>query len=165
MSRNHPVMIGLLLTWLVLGACTQPALPTGPGAPAATSAPLQEEQAQGHGMELHQAGHGGQVGMTMGAAKGGADFHIEIVSDKPGQYQVYLSDANREPVSPEGYTGTLALVNPDGSEIASIPLHAMAAHLMAQGGPADVSQADVRITLEGPDLTDVLEMEFTITYE
>jgi hypothetical protein len=162
MSRKHTLMIGLLLISLIVGACAQPA---SPGAPAATSASTQGEQAQGHGMELHQTGHGGQVGMAKGAARGGADFHVEIVSDKPGQYQVYLSDANREPVSPEAYKGTLALVNPDGSEIASIPLHAMTDHLIAQGGPTNVSQADVRITLEGPDLADGLEMEFTITYE
>lgn len=124
-----------------------------------------EEVGTEHGMEAHQAKHGGQVGMAMHAAKNGTDFHIEIVSETPGEYQVYLSDNNREPVSPEGYQGTVAVIRPDGSEIASMPLESMGDHLMAQGGPTDdASQLDVRVTVEGPDLADMLEMEFTLLY-
>ena len=119
----------------------------------------------GHGQELHEQAHGGQVGMARAATVGGADFHIEIVSDAPGQYLVYLSDENREPVAPKGYKGTLAVINPDGSEITSMPLIVREDHLIAQGEPTGGSQMDVRITLEGPDLTDVLEMDFTILYE
>ena len=119
---------------------------------------------QGHGQELHQAGHGGQVGMASAAAVDGTDFHLEIVSDAPGQYLLYLSDKDREPVDPEGYEGALAVVKPDGSEIASLPFKVMEDHLLAEGGPADVSQADVRITLKGPGLAEELEMDFTILY-
>jgi hypothetical protein len=103
--------------------------------------------------------------MARAAAVGGADFHIEIVSDTQGQYLVYLSDENRESVAPEGYKGTLAVIKPDGSEIDSMPLIVKEDHLIAQGGPSDVSQIDVRMTLEGPDLTDVVEMDFTILDE
>lgn len=124
-----------------------------------------EEMVTEHGMEAHQPMHGGQVGMAMHAAKDGTDFHLEIVSEAPGEYQVYLTDNNREPVSPEGYEGTVALIRPDGSEIASMPLESMGDHLMAQGGPTeDAEQLDVRVTVEGPDLADMLEMEFTLLY-
>ncbi len=119
----------------------------------------------GHGMEMHESTRGGQVGMAMGAMVSGGDFHIELVSEAPGQYLLYLSDENRELISPEGYEGTLALINPDGSEIASLPLAVMADGLTAQGGPTDISQANVRISLKGPDLGDLLEMEFEIAYE
>lgn len=124
-----------------------------------------EEQGMEHGMEAHQPKHGGQVGMAMHAAKDGTDFHLEIVSETPGEYQVNLSDNNREPVSPEGYEGSVAVIRPDGSAIATMPLMVMGDHLMAEGGPADdVSQQDVRITVEGPDLAETLEMDFTVLY-
>lgn len=124
----------------------------------------EHSEEEGHAAEMHEPAHGGQVGMSMGTAIGGADFHLELVSAAPGQYIVYLSDADRTPVSPEGYSGTLALIRPDGSEIASIPFMAMADHLMAEGGPTDLDQADVRVALEGPDLEGTLEMEFSIVY-
>jgi len=124
----------------------------------------QEEKGVEHGMEAHQADHGGLVGMAMDATHDGTDFHLELVSDAPGQYRLYLSDNNREPVSPEGYEGTLAIIRPDGSEIASMPLMVMEDYLMAEGGPTDVSQLDTRIAIEGPDLKSLVEMEFTVSY-
>ena len=124
----------------------------------------QEEKGMEHGEEAHQAGHGGFVGMAMDATHDGTDFHLELVSDAPGQYRLYLSNNNREPVSPEGYEGTLAIIRPDGSEIASMPWQVMGDHLLAEGGPGDASQLDVRIAIEGPDLKDMLEMEFTVLY-
>jgi hypothetical protein len=123
-----------------------------------------EEESQGHGQEMHEAAHGGQVGMARGVAPGGSDLHLEIVSDTPGQYRVYLSDGNREPVSPEGYEGTLAVIRPDGSEIANMPLEVMEDHLQAEGGPTDVSQVDVRLTLQGANLSNPVEMDFTVPY-
>ncbi len=122
------------------------------------------EETEGHGAEAHQSAREGQVGMARAAAVGGADFHLEIVSDTPGQYLVYLSDEDRKPVSPEGYEGTLAVIKPDGSEIASMPLKVVGDHLVAEGGPTDDSQVDVRISLKGPDLIDVVEMDFTLSY-
>jgi hypothetical protein len=77
---------------------------------------------------------------------------------------VYLSDGNREPVSPEGYEGTLAVIRPDGSEIANMPLEVMEDHLQAEGGPTDVSQVDVRLTLQGANLSNPVEMDFTVPY-
>ena len=50
------------------------------------------EEPEGHGAEAHQSAREGQVGMARAAAVGGADFLLEIVSDTPGQYLVYLSD-------------------------------------------------------------------------
>ena len=121
-------------------------------------------QEVGHGAEAHQPASEGQVGMARAAAVGGADFHLEIVSETPGQYVVYLSDENRKPVSPEGYEGTVAVIKPDGSEIASMPLKVVEDHLVAEGDSTDDSQVDVRITLKGPDLTGVVEMDFTLSY-
>ena len=40
----------------------------------------------------------------------------------------------------------------------------MTDHLMAEGGPTDLDQADVRVALQGPDLEGTLEMEFSIVY-
>lgn len=122
------------------------------------------EEKVGHGAEAHQSTREGQVGMARAAAVGGADFHLEVISDIPGQYLVYLSDENRKPVSPEGYEGTLAVIKPDGSEIASMPLAVKGDRLVAEGGPTDVSQVDVRISLKGPDLIDRVEMDFTLSY-
>jgi hypothetical protein len=122
------------------------------------------EETGGHGAEAHQPASEGQVGMARAAAMSGADFHLEIVSETPGQYLVYLSDENRKPVSPEGYEGTVAVVKPDGSEIASMPLKVVGDHLVAEGGPTDDSQLDVRLNLKGPDLIDVVEMDFTLSY-
>jgi hypothetical protein len=117
-----------------------------------------------HGAAAHQAAQSGQLGMAMNALKNGADFHLEIVSEIPGQYRLYLSDNNRKPLSPEGYKGAVAVIRPDGSEIASIPLVVRADHLQAEGGPTDpVSQLDVRVTIEGPDLVEVQEMDFTLS--
>ncbi|MBI1882358.1 MAG: hypothetical protein HYR94_29650 [Chloroflexi bacterium] len=159
------LLIGLLI---FLMACSGTATPAPVSAPTPTQEEMMEHEMvaepQGHGQELHGAAHGGQVGMAAEAAVGGGDFHLEIVSDAPGQYRVYLSDENRKPVSPEGYEGTLAVIRPDGSEIASMPLMVMGGHLQAEGGPTDVSQVDVRITLKGLGLSDTLEMDFTIPY-
>ena len=125
-----------------------------------------DEGGMEHGVEAHQEAHDGQVGMAMHALKSGADFHLEIVSEAPGQYILYLSDNNREPISPEGYKGSVAVIRPDGSEIAKMPFMVMGDHLRAEGGPTDeVSQLDVRVTVEGPDLVDILEMDFTLLYE
>jgi hypothetical protein len=118
----------------------------------------------GHGQELHEAAYDGQVGMARAAMMDGTDLHLEIASDAPGQYRLYLSGQNREPVSPEGYQGTLAVIEPNGSEIAIIPLTVEGDHLVAEGGPTDLSQMDVRLRLEGPNLTDILEMDFTLSY-
>jgi hypothetical protein len=125
-----------------------------------------DETGMEHGAEAHQTAHGGQVGMAAHALKSGADIHLEFVSDAPGQYILYLSDNNREPISPEDYKGSVAVIKPDGSEIASMPFMVMADHLRAEGGPTDeASQLDVRVTIEGPDLVDIVEMDFTLLYE
>ncbi len=167
--RSTFIVLALLVGLLsFLTACGGAAT----SAPASAPIPTQQEgmehemgeEPKGHGQELHETAHGGQVGMARRAAIGGGDFHLEIVSDAPGQYRVYLSDENREPVSPEGYEGTLAMIRPDGSGIASMSLMVTGDHLQAEGGPTDVSQVDVRITLKGPGLSDTLEMDFTISY-
>ena len=160
---------------LIISACASSQAISEPTlTPESTTAPtpIQQEEMEhtmgeeqtGHGQELHGAAHGGQVGMAMDAAVGGGDLHLEIVSDTPGQYEVYLSDENRQPVSPKGYEGTLAIIRPDGSEIASMPLMVAGDHLQAEGGPTNVSQIDVRVMLKGPGLSDRLEMDFTIPY-
>lgn len=165
------LVISFVFVTLIISACGSSQATLTPES-ATSPTPIQQEEREhnmgeeqtGHGQELHGAAHGGQVGMAMDAAVGGGDLHLEIVSDTPGQYEVYLSDENRQPVSPEGYEGTLTIIRPDGSEIASMPLTATGDHLQAEGGPTDVSQVDVRITIKGPGLSDRLEMDFTIPY-
>jgi hypothetical protein len=160
MSKKLFSLIIAILLILALNGCSQAALSEAPTADTSERVGQQE----GHGTELHGAAHGGQVGMAMDAAVDRSDVHLEIVSAAPGQYQVYLSDESRQPISPTGYEGVLAIIRPDGSEIASMPLRATGDHLQAEGGPTDVSQVDVRITLKGSGLSDTLEMDFTIPY-
>jgi hypothetical protein len=143
---------------LVTVGCATTATDTA-GAPVLTS-----EKEMAHGAEAHQPAHEGQVGMARAAASDGADLHLEVVSATPGHYLVYLSDEQRQPIPPEGYEGTVAVIKPDGSEIASLPLKAKGDHLIAEGGPTAGSQLDVRITLKGPGLVDKLEMDFTLSY-
>ncbi len=175
MSIKSSLAILFVFITFVLPACgssQSASAPVPTPQPTTAPTPVQQEGVEhtlreepiGHGQELHEAAHGGQVGMAMDAAGGGGDLHLEIVSDTPGQYEVYLSDENRQPVSPEGYEGALAIIRSDGSEIASMPLMVTGDHLQAEGGPTDVSQIDVRITLKGPGLSDTVEMDFTIPY-
>lgn len=56
------------------------------------------------------------------------------------------------------------VIKPDGSEIASMPLKVVGDHLVAEGSSTHDSQVDVRISLKGPDLIDVVEMDFTLSY-
>ena len=169
MNRILTVVLPMSIALIVTVGCAG-AAPTPTATPEEeTMAGMEQkmdEAGMEHGMEAHQEAHDGQVGMAMNALKSGADFHLEIVSDAPGQYTLYLSDNNREPVSPEGYTGSIAVIRPDGSEIAKMPFMVMGDHLKAEGGPTDdVSQLDVRLTVEGPDLVDIVEMDFTLLYE
>ena len=176
MNKALTFVLLVSLTLIVaVGCATAASEPTATPMPAAeegiahdmeTEEMTQEkvEETAGHGAEAHQPASEGQVGMARAAAVGDTDFHLEIVSETPGQYLVYLSDENRKSVSPEGYEGTVAVIKPDGSEIASLPLKVVEDHLVAEGGPTDDSQVDVRIALKGPDLIDVVEMDFTLSY-
>lgn len=105
----------------------------------------------------HSAHHGGLLGMS-------GDLHLEIVSEEPGEYRIFMSDALREPINPEGVSGVLVL-NPGKDHEMELPLQVMhGEHLMASGGPADVGMMDVSIRLDGTPEGHV-EMDFTISYE
>lgn len=175
MKKVVTIVLLIGLTLIVAVGCTPAApQPTATPMPAAAEGMAHDmetdEMAQkavekgGHGAEAHQPTSGGQVGMARAVAVGGADFHLEIVSPAPGQYVVYLSDENRKPIDPAGYEGTVAVIKPDGSEIASMPFKVREDYLVAEGGPTDNSPVDVRISLKGPDLIELVEMDFTLSY-
>jgi hypothetical protein len=105
----------------------------------------------------HSAHHGGLVGMS-------GDLHLEIVSAQAGEYQVYLSDAFRQPINPEGVSGTLVLM-PGMDDEMELPLQVMhGEYLAASGGPTDVNAMDVSIRLDDTPEGQV-EMDFTLSYE
>lgn len=103
----------------------------------------------------HSPHHGGLVGMS-------GDLHLEIVSPQAGEYQVYLSDALRQPIDPAGVSGVLVL-NPASDQPVELPLQVMAGeYLAASGGPTDVDSLDVSIRLDGTPQGHV-EMDFTLS--
>lgn len=125
----------LLALALALTAC---ASPVTPAAPTPTTLPATVTEPAAH-ME-HRAQHGGQLGMS-------ENIHIEIVSERPGEYKVYLSDAAGRPLPLEGARLEVALIDTSGNELLVMPARLAddAEYFIAQGGPTDVMQLDVRV--------------------
>lgn len=101
----------------------------------------------------HSPHHGGVVSMFR-------DLHLEFVSEQPGEYRVYLTDAYRRPISPEGVSGTLVLMPETDHEVA-LPLQVVdGEYLAASGGPTDGMPMDAKIMLDGIPEGHV-ELQFT----
>ena len=63
---------------------------------------------------VHEAEHGGQLGMS-------ETVHIEIVSQQPGEYIIYLSDPSGDPLPLVGVTVEVALIDTAGNELEVLP--------------------------------------------
>jgi hypothetical protein len=109
---------------------------------------------------VHEAQHGGQLGMS-------EEMHIEIVSEHPGDYRVYLSDSSGNPLPLEGVTLDVALIDSAGHELLVLPATRSngGEFFMATGGPTDFTQADVRIKVLLAENTEPVEMDFTLQYQ
>ncbi|MGQ0601881.1 MAG: hypothetical protein ACT4QE_09325 [Anaerolineales bacterium] len=142
----------LSLIAVLLAACA--------GAPAATP-PASSGPSPTAGEHMkHEARHGGQLGMSK-------TLHIEIVSEHPGEYHVYLYDPAGTPLSLEGVRFELALIDASGNELFNIPasLADSGDFFDAHGGPTDLTQADARITVWPIGTTEPVEMDFTLHYQ
>lgn len=93
----------------------------------------------------HSPHHGGQVGMK-------GDVHVEIVSDGPGAWRVFLTDMFRQPMTATGWTGEIVLF-PDDDAPGSVGLAPSpdATWLQATAPPAGRSPVDVRVQLVAPE--------------
>jgi hypothetical protein len=125
-------------------------MPTDSGMPMPTDA----------GHMVHEAEHGGQLGM-------GETVHIEIVSQQPGEYIIYLSDPSGDPLPLEGVTVELALIDLAGNELQVFPakLSGDGKYFVAEGEPADPSNTDVRVKVRLPEGAEPVEMDFTLRYQ
>lgn len=159
------------LTWLapfavMIAACAPrldlPATPTPTPTQANMTMPTEAGMTMPTDAEhmVHEAEHGGQLGM-------GETLHIEIVSQQPGQYTVYLSDPSGDPLPLEGVTVEVALIDPAGNELQVFParLSDDGEYFVAEGEPADPSRTDVRVKVRLPEGADPVEMDFTLQYQ
>lgn len=154
---NRPRTINwLLLSALLIGGCAPTS--TGPATPTPTQASTTTPVAAGH--MLHEAPHGGQLGM-------GETLHIEIVSERQGEYTIYLSDPSGNPLPLEGVTVEVALIDHAGNELLVLParLSDDGQSFVAEGEPTDPSQADVRVKVMLPQNAELVEMDFTMQYQ
>lgn len=110
-------------------SATQPteAIPLSPEEAATGAAKGEEPKPMKHGEMAHHAGHGGQLGMV-------ADWHIEMTVPKPGQYQVFLTDAYGKAAAMGKLAGTLTVTDASGKAV-ELPLAAAGDHLEASGDP------------------------------
>ncbi len=101
---------------------------------------------------VHQARHGGELQMT-------ADFHVEVVSERPGEYKIYLYDPTGKPIPPEGNRVEVALVDSAGKIVSVFPARLVSGveYFIASGGPTNVPKTDLRLTiyLKGKPATEV----------
>jgi hypothetical protein len=109
---------------------------------------------------VHEAQHGGQLGMS-------EEMHIEIVSERPGDYRVYLSDSSGNPLPLEGVTLEVALIDSAGHELLVLPATRSngSEFFIATGGPTDIRQADVRVKVIPAENAEPVEMDFTLQYQ
>ncbi len=161
----------MLVLSLLMAACASPstAPATTPPTPANTTtlvtptpmpAGMTMSMPTTEGHMVHAAEHGGQLGM-------GETLHIEIVSEQPGQYAIYLSDPSGNPLPLEGVTLAVALIDPAGNELQvfTARLAGDGQYFVAEGQPAYVTQTDVRVTVVLPGNAEPVEMDFTLQYQ
>jgi hypothetical protein len=105
---------------------------------------------QGSTFHDHRPFHGGYVGMV-------GDRHIEIVlvpAGEQSEIQLYLSDAYRQPLSPEGARAELTF--PHGTPLA---LHPLAGSLVGRV-PRPKGALDTHVALTFPGEQEPVEMDF-----
>lgn len=91
----------------------------------------------------HSPHHGGQVAMK-------GDTHLELVSESPGRWRVFLTDAFRRPLSAEGWSGALA-ISPDAPDEREAALTVDGDALLAVTSPAARRPIDLRVNLVAPE--------------
>ena len=156
-----PLLIALSV---LVSACSGPAATNPPTQPAASPTPTSTPASMtastpGAHMD-HEAQHDGQLGMS-------ENLHIEIVSERPGEYKVYLSDPSGNPLPLEGVTLEVALIDSAGNELLILPASVAESgeYFIATGGPSDLTQTDVRIKVVPAENTEPVEMDFTLQYQ
>ena len=109
---------------------------------------------------VHEAQHGGQLGMS-------ETMHIEIVSDRAGEYQVYLYDSLGNPLPLKGVTVELALIDTAGKELQIVPasLSVNADYFFSKGSATNLARTDVRVKVSLPNNAKPVEMDFTLQYQ
>ncbi len=159
--RANVALLIALSIWV--SACSGPTAGTPTTQPAALPAPTSTPASMtastpGEHM-VHKAQHGGQLGMS-------EELHIELVSEQPGEYKVYLSDPAGNPLPLEGVTLEVALIDPAGNELLVLPAQVAESgdYFIATGGPTDLTQADVRVKVVPTENTKPVEMDFTLQY-
>lgn len=142
---------------VVVTACAT--APTPPPTAASTPTPGSMTASTPGAHMIHQAQHGGQLGMS-------ETLHIEIVSKRPGEYAVYLSEPSGKPIALDGATLEVALIDAAGNELFNLPasVDGSREYFVAKGGPTDLTQADVRVKVQLSENTELVEMDFTLTY-
>ena len=108
---------------------------------------------------VHQAEHGGELGMS-------DTLHIEIVSEQPGEYRVYLSDPSGNALPTDGITLEVALIDSAGNELLNLPAGSADSgeYFIASGGPTDSSETDFRVKVWLSEGAQPVEMDFTLRY-
>ncbi len=95
------------------------------------------------------------------------NLHVEIVSGWPGEHAVYLADPSGAPPPLEGAALEVALIDPAGNELFNVPasMDASGENLVAEGGPTDLAQSDVRVKVALPETAEPVEMDFTLFHQ
>lgn len=157
----HAVWLSIMVSTVMVGcaaaATAPPTLsPTVPptSSPGSTIAPSPTAHM------AHESRYGGQLGMSK-------EMHIEIVSERPGEYKVYLFDLVGDPLPPAGIRVEVALINTAGDELQRFPAEVAdnSAYFIARGGPTDLTPIDVRIKVFQAGNSEPVEMDFVLQYQ
>lgn len=95
----------------------------------------------------HDPRHGGQLGMV-------GTYHIELARPIPGEYQVFLSDMMRGPISPDLAKDAFLILDPDGDAPERLALRpdAYETHLTTSG-KKEAKGARIELQLGGKPLS------------
>jgi len=104
----------------------------------------------------HAAPHGGEMGM-------GRELNIEIVSERPAQYRIYLSDPDGKPIPTTGNQIEVAIIDVTGKKLSTLPTSAMGdQYFVAAGEQTNSAKTSVRVTVVLKGKTQPVEMDFTV---
>ncbi len=153
-----PRSLILLTAVVVLAGCATAVSPAPATQPAPTPSSMIAPTPTVH--MIHGAPHGGQLGMSK-------DLHIEIVSERPGEYKLYLYDPAGNPLPSEGTMADVALIDSTGKRLSVFParLADRGEYFFATGGPTDIIKSDVRVTVALRGKNQPVEMDFTLQYQ